>query len=188
MDGRCPAEIKCKIESNGKISVIFIETHVGHKMELKHINLPEADRDDIKQSLIVGLSRDVILQKIRSTLTENLLSKKHLIRKSDLYHIQRSLGILNPERRHKSDPISVEAWIEEMKNSDLNEILIYKPQGERIEDYSGSNADFILCLMKPYQKFMLEKYGNKCITIDSTHGTNNYDFQLTTIMIIDENK
>ena len=35
---------------------------------------------------------------------------------------------------------------------------------------------------------MIEKYSKDIIAIDSTHGTNNYDFQLTTLKVVDENK
>ena len=40
--------------------------------------------------------------------------------------------------------------------------------------------------MNDYQKSMLIRHGDNIITIDSTHGPNPYDFQLTTVIIIDE--
>ena len=32
---------------------------------------------------------------------------------------------------------------------------------------------------------MLLKFGDKCVCIDSTHGTNMYDFNLITVLVID---
>ncbi len=169
------------------MNVVYTKTHVGHKQEIKHVNLPKKDKDDIARLMILGMNRDKILQNIRSSLTDQFLSRKHLLRKKDLLNIKQSLGVLNPERRHENDPISVEAWIEE-KQKESNQILIYKPQGEVIEEFPSFKDDFLLGIMTEGQQHLLEKYGEKCIAIDSTHGTNNYDFQLTTIMIIDENK
>ena len=37
-----------------------------------------------------------------------------------------------------------------------------------------------------FQQHMLQKFGKNGILIDSTHGTNQYDFGLTTMLVIDE--
>jgi hypothetical protein len=39
--------------------------------------------------------------------------------------------------------------------------------------------------MNAAQQRMLEKYGNNILMIDSTHGTNPYQIQLTTLMAVD---
>lgn len=41
--------------------------------------------------------------------------------------------------------------------------------------------------MNEAQEKLLDLYGNRCIVIDSIHGTNEYDFQLTTILLHDDN-
>lgn len=63
-------------------------------------------------------------------------------------------------------------------------VLIYKPQGGHFANLQHN--DFCLVLMTSAQKEMLLKFGNEKICIDSTHGTNPYDFQLTTILVIDD--
>nr|XP_042912137.1 uncharacterized protein LOC122272463 [Parasteatoda tepidariorum] len=40
--------------------------------------------------------------------------------------------------------------------------------------------------MTEAQREMLTKYAPECICIDSTHGTNAYDFQLTTLLVLDD--
>ncbi|KAJ8914302.1 hypothetical protein NQ315_011287 [Exocentrus adspersus] len=40
--------------------------------------------------------------------------------------------------------------------------------------------------MKNSQQLMLEKFGCNTIAVDSTHGLNQYDFELTTVLVIDE--
>ena len=46
--------------------------------------------------------------------------------------------------------------------------------------------DFILVIQTPLQAAMLKEFGNNIILIDSTHGTTGYDFQLITIVVVDE--
>ena len=62
--------------------------------------------------------------------------------------------------------------------------MYYKPQGS--EDDLLKNEDFCLILMNRSQLLMLKKFGSNIISIDSTHGLNQYDFELTTLMIVDE--
>ena len=52
-------------------------------------------------------------------------------------------------------------------------------------DNIGHN-DFILGLQTQFQRDMLCKYGNMCVCMDATHGTNMYDFNLITVLVIDE--
>ena len=40
--------------------------------------------------------------------------------------------------------------------------------------------------MNEAQCEMLKKFGSDCICVDETHGTNNYDFKLTTMLVLDE--
>jgi hypothetical protein len=40
--------------------------------------------------------------------------------------------------------------------------------------------------MTNFQKSMLQKFGCNIIAIHSTHGLNNYDFELTSVMVVDE--
>ena len=65
-----------------------------------------------------------------------------------------------------------------------DEILLYKKQGQ---DFPRLKADdFCIIFMNKAQQNILKKFGNNVIAIDSTHGLNMYDFELTTVMVIDE--
>ena len=47
--------------------------------------------------------------------------------------------------------------------------------------------DFMICLQTPLQATLMKQFGHKKILcMDSTHGTNSYDFQLVTIIVVDE--
>ena len=48
-----------------------------------------------------------------------------------------------------------------------------------------AHDDFLLGIQTEFQRDMLLKYGDLCICMDATHGTNAYDFNLITVMVID---
>lgn len=62
--------------------------------------------------------------------------------------------------------------------------MFYKRQGETSEILDEN--DFCLVVMNKFQQLMLTEFGSNAILIDGTHGFNNYEFELTTIMVIDE--
>lgn len=65
-------------------------------------------------------------------------------------------------------------------------MLFYKKQGVEDGSYSLQVDDFCLVLMTGFQKSMLDKFGSNIIAVDGTHGLNNYDFELTTVLVVDE--
>lgn len=46
--------------------------------------------------------------------------------------------------------------------------------------------DFCLIMMNEVQAALLCQFGKNVIAINSTHGLNNQDFEMTTIMVIDD--
>ncbi|XP_050303264.1 uncharacterized protein LOC126741036 [Anthonomus grandis grandis] len=48
------------------------------------------------------------------------------------------------------------------------------------------NEEFVLIIMTAAQCEMLKIYGTDCICIDGTHGMNNYDFELITLLVVDD--
>ncbi|GFS41366.1 c2H2-type domain-containing protein [Nephila pilipes] len=47
--------------------------------------------------------------------------------------------------------------------------------------------EFMLAIMNDTQEKLLELFGKQRVMIDSSHGTNQYGFQMTTLMVHDEN-
>ena len=47
------------------------------------------------------------------------------------------------------------------------------------------NDDFLLGIQTEFQRDMLVKYGGECFCMDSTHGTNAYDFNLIAVLVVD---
>lgn len=57
--------------------------------------------------------------------------------------------------------------------------------GSSVLLFKQEQENFQLALMSPLQETLLKKLG-KVLCIDSTHGTNMYGYQLTTLLAIDE--
>lgn len=67
-----------------------------------------------------------------------------------------------------------------------NLVLLYKKQGEIDNLNNLCVNDFCLIIMTEFQKTMLKKFGQNIIAIDGTHGLNNYDFELSSVLVVDE--
>jgi len=59
--------------------------------------------------------------------------------------------------------------------------------GKHSEKYPNlKKEDFIIIIQTEHQKMLASKFGNLGVCCDSTHGTNAYDFTLTTLLVVDE--
>ena len=80
-------------------------------------------------------------------------------------------------------------WVDEMDSKgDKNPVLVYKEKGKNHIKWPNLHTrDFALAIQSPFQTEMLKLFGpGKVICIDATNGTNGYDFQLVTILVVDE--
>ena len=94
---------------------------------------------------------------------------------------------LKTVQRYENDQQSTLAWIEEWKQTDQNPVLFVKLQEEdAMEGYNLAKEDFLMVIQTPFQQEMLSKFAEKGICCDSIHGTNGYDFPLTTVHVIDD--
>ncbi|GFV99047.1 uncharacterized protein TNCV_1510251 [Trichonephila clavipes] len=87
--------------------------------------------------------------------------------------------------KHKDDGTSVDAWVNEVETKNDSCILFYKPQGVTSAMYPELKSDDFVLIMNDAQCEMLKKYVSH-ICIDGTHGTNGYDFELITLLILDD--
>ena len=82
--GKCPSTITVTIDSKAQYHVEVVKTHVGHGNELKHVSIPADKKLEIAGILSSGIPRQVILQKIRSSWTEECSEWFHLTTNKDL--------------------------------------------------------------------------------------------------------
>lgn len=128
------------------------------------------------------------MEQTRDNIVEDQLKRVHLLTRKDVTNIKHSFGVHNVKddgRRNTNDPISVDMWVEEQKDLGTeNSVLFYKKQGHDCDTLAVQ--DFCIILMNKSQQYLLTKFGNDIICIDSTHGLNKYDFECTTLMVLDE--
>ena len=183
MNAYCTAAIVVTKNDKEMIQAQIYKTHYGHQLSLGHLRLQKCQREAIAAQLSQGITPQHVLDKIRDSVHKRF-ERIHLITKKDIRNVEKSFGLCGSER-HKDDAVSVRLWVEEMRQSDSNPVLLYKEQGE--SDEVMSQKDFLLSLQTPFQAHMLQSCGHdNIVCIDSTHGTNTYDFALTTVVVVDE--
>ncbi len=129
-----------------------------------------------------------------SSLTPN---RDHLLTMSDVYNEQRALS--RAALGSRDDASAVSERVAELSATDHNPILLYKPQGsgtcrlhEELRSSSSAICDgldaprFMLALQTVAQRQLWELYGSTNAILDTTHGTNQYGFKLTSLMVIDD--
>lgn len=105
----------------------------------------------------------------------------------DMYNIVKQFNV-DSDVRDQDDGISVETWVAEMQQGDNScVVFFFKQQGVPSNNYPELDInDFILVIMNPAQIQMLKQYGQDVICMDGTHGTNAYNFELTTVLVLDD--
>ena len=87
---------------------------------------------------------------------------------------------------HPDDASSVHIKVTRMQNEKYNSVLAYKPQIRASTLPGINNNHFLLIIQTEAQKEMYINNCGKILCIDSTHRTNQYDFKLITLLVIDE--
>ena len=111
--------------------------------------------------------------------------REHIITHQDIRNVLNEFNILGVEK-HSNDYVSILAWVTEMQWQDFNPVLYFKQQGTEDAENSIGKDDFLLCIQTQFQLEMLKAHGSSVICVDSTHGTNMYDFLLITVLVSDE--
>lgn len=78
---------------------------------------------------------------------------------------------------HVEDAISVNRIVEELNMETPSPVLLYKPQGINDSNFPYLAKDtFLLVLMTEFQASLFETYSSKIVCVDSSHKTNQYQF------------
>lgn len=183
----CTATMTAELSHSGQVNVDICHTHYGHNKSLEHLRVSTIQREMIAAKLQQGVSKEKILEDIRESVSANF-HRQHLVDRQDIVNVEKAFG-LRKVQRHTNDQQSTLAWISEWEESKECEspVLCFKLQGEEAEEgYDLAKDDFLMAIQTPFQREMLKTFAYKGICCDSTHGTNSYDFPLTTIHVIDE--
>ncbi|XP_064482900.1 uncharacterized protein LOC135395736, partial [Ornithodoros turicata] len=135
--------------------------------------------------LAEGVSLEAVLDDTRDSTT-GPVSRLHLVTRMNLHNILKSFDINYAEKMNHNDFVSVATWVDAMLAQENGPVKFFKQQGVCDEKGLFNKEDFVLVIMTEPQQQLLSKLGSEKICIDSTHGTTGYDFNLTTLMTVDE--
>lgn len=152
MNGKCPSVMI--LTEDTELTVRFVRTHFGHEIELKHVDIPKEDKNMIAEFIKFGLPKHKILERIRSSWTEENMIGIHFTSQKDIANIARAFNLNSDVIRHKNDSISLESFVDEMTSSPDDPILHYQQPQE------DGSSDFFLAIMTKGQRYMIEKYSD----------------------------
>ncbi|GFX32444.1 uncharacterized protein TNCV_2173621 [Trichonephila clavipes] len=162
------------------------------------------ERGDMKRNMKIAGSNKIngkcpskmkVYEDIESKVTVEFtkthkLERIHLITRQDIKNIKEEYNISSDGILDSNDAVSVNKWVEGLKNREDSPIVLFKDQNIFDENlYPGMKAeDFLLVIMNASQKDMLKFYGNDTIRLDFTHGMNAYGFDLATLLVLDDKR
>ena len=201
-DALCPARMNVKLhESDSTVSVTYIRAH-NHAIGVENTvrqPVPTSVLNSIKTKLSLSVPVNNIYRELREGIgnrnsretSPEVISKKHLLKKSNVSDIHRHMNY--GRRLHSDDSTSTCLLVKKLQEEDFNIVLLYKPQGDKVvigpkiydELDVGKNL-FAIGLQTKQQLDMFIKHSKKIVCIDSTHETNQYEFPLVTLVVADE--
>ncbi len=186
MGEQCTAHMRAEVDESGIVSLQYCFFHHNHETRLAHLRLSTQKRIQIANKLHQGITMERILDDIRDTVSGRM-NREHLTIRQDLHNIRNQYNI-EGVMRHSNDLASVSAWVYEMSSLPYNSVVIFKQQGAKQDDDMDniSDSDFVLGIQTEFQRDMLKQFGASTICVDTTHGTNMYDFNLLTVVVLDE--
>ncbi|KAL4130890.1 hypothetical protein QTP88_008267 [Uroleucon formosanum] len=165
------------------INMNFVLFQEGYNNEVKYLPIPKKVQESIADKVKSGVPPNVIIDQLRDNFNFNV-EKKNIITRKDVYNISSKCGLLHKYKLHDIDALSVNHQVKNFQENSSNPIIMYKTQGT--EYFPLDINDFMLIILTETQREVLKKIGSGKLCIDSTHGTNQYNFNLTTSVIIDE--
>ncbi|KAF6215251.1 hypothetical protein GE061_010003 [Apolygus lucorum] len=86
----CTSEIRLRYLDQG-FQVEYFKDHYAHDNSLAHLPVPKKVKEEIKEKLMAGQDVGSILRELRNSASSQV-SRKHVLRKKDVYNIQQSIG------------------------------------------------------------------------------------------------
>ncbi|XP_030017106.1 uncharacterized protein LOC115437873 isoform X2 [Sphaeramia orbicularis] len=177
----CAAFIVATIsKSTSHVSVEYCFCHTGHSMTMAHLRISNESKLEIADKLSKGVAVEKILDDIRDNVTS--ICRDTLTTKRDILNIKHQYYVDGVEQ-HSNDRTSVGVLVEEFSKEAYNPIIYFK-QG--VKNNRHSEQDVLIGIQTEFQRDLMRRYGTHAITMDSTSKTNQSDFYLTTLLVLDE--
>ncbi|XP_063921912.1 uncharacterized protein LOC135136511 isoform X3 [Zophobas morio] len=125
--GVCPSKLIVKIYNDGKITVDYWKTHVGHqKDELRSKHLSAVEKNMVIEKLKSGVSVDRILEDARK-LEMPKLERINLLNRKDVAYLSTKHNIEG--RRDKNEMVAAALKVREWNREGKNFAFFFKPEG-----------------------------------------------------------
>ncbi|XP_065226350.1 uncharacterized protein LOC135849731 [Planococcus citri] len=193
ISAHCTALIKYFEESSGRVKATVCATHYGHDKDHRFLRLTKLQKRHIAEKMKSGMSRELVLDSIRSTFV-NKLDRIHELSKKDLNNIQKSYNIpIVNERKKQTNSSSVfypmdlikDDWTSDIDKNEESPILFYK--NNNTEHETLQNKDKCLILMTKGQKDLFLKFCNNGVAYVTTFRLSTMiGLHLTVIFILDD--
>ena len=198
----CPARMSVHTDTEtGKIGVKYMRTH-SHEPTFKdteHHPIPKSIRTEIESKIALGIPVTQIRRDLRGGLGERenrsdststgQLRAYQFVSKRIMHEMHRKLNANT--RLHPRDNMSTYLLIKKLANEKYNPILLYKSQGDAIfigdpavEKLPHAKELFAVGIQTNEQLQMMNN--RQILCIDATHGTNQYGYSLTNLLVPDE--
>uniref|UniRef100_A0A0A9XBJ9 V-type proton ATPase subunit E n=1 Tax=Lygus hesperus TaxID=30085 RepID=A0A0A9XBJ9_LYGHE len=185
IDGFCPAAITAAyLDPEDTVDVSYTPTHVGHGNDLRRVNLTREQKKMLAEKIESNVPFDQILGEVGGNVSEERVERIHLLKRRDLHNIKRNLNSSRATQQSNSYG-SFDSWAKNNMNTGL--VRFYKPRGVPSSSYPNLAAeDFLMVIANDAQLNLLEMYGQDCVCFYGSGNLDNCDFQLTTILVLDE--
>ncbi|KAK3931041.1 DNA-binding protein Ikaros [Frankliniella fusca] len=196
----CIAKMTVRIEK-GAVHFEYYPTHnhMCRKEDLMHHPLPEEMSRYIDEKIAEKIPPAIVYE----------LTKERFLPKNNIHAMDGRAATLTKkrilergrrrrmaQRLHKDDAKAAYMLATQLIDSDkFNPVLLYKPYGAvtvhgppDIDQLPNSKDLFMLRIQTERQLELFKKHCGKIVILDETHGTNQYKYQLLTVMVVDENR
>lgn len=210
----CPAAITL-YENGETFEAFHVSTHFGHATQLCHLNLRAQVKKQLAAKLALRIPKREILNQVHENLTgtmkrqhlvtmHDLHNCEKLVRTdyqpNDVISVEtwvreemqnENCSILLYKPQFDENVVGVNG-VQSTASPDMHGIpddcLLSAPSEFPVSLEAMpelDKKDFFLAIMTNSQAEMMKQCGTDVIAVDSTHGTNAYDFQLTTLLVLD---
>ncbi|CAB0008236.1 unnamed protein product [Nesidiocoris tenuis] len=188
MNGCCPSEIKLvEDRESGHVKMHLIKDHFGHSIELDRLPLLKQEKDLIAEKLAQKVPMNKVLDEIHNSKCDQL-ERIHLITRKDVFNIATAYKLKNENTRRSIEGVSpdVEAWVKRIE-IETNVVRLFKPQGILMDDEPRlTKSDFVLIVFNDMQVEFMKTYGHQVVGLDRIHGRSKSDYELVSVLVIDE--
>ena len=169
------------------IKVTYHKSHSGHSLNPGCVGLTSPVKQNVAKMLESGVPKMKALETLRaSNPTE--INRAGISNMQDIRNINSKYKIDSDVRLDSDDARSVDMLVKKLNNDGDTGVFLYKPVGQLSKEHPEfSESEFVLGYMNEGQEVLLKTLGNNIICIDGTHGTNAYGFELSTVLVLDEN-